>query len=110
MKSFDSREQEIMEVLKKGYFHKEKAGSAAPGRDWERAVMGKVGAMAPSSSANDWLSLFEIAVWRLAPAACLLVVLLSVVLIRLDFSSEYMVASAFMDDPFGEIFFQSFGI
>ncbi len=110
MKSLDPREREIMEALKREYRERADEGEELPGRAWEQAVMRRVRNMDSAGKEGDWWSLFELSVWRLAPAASILVVILSVLLFRLDLTGEYMVATAFMEDPFGDILIQSIGI
>ncbi|MCG8439952.1 MAG: hypothetical protein MI751_17870 [Pseudomonadales bacterium] len=113
MKTQDPREQEIMEALKREFRARAEGEGDLPGRAWEQAVMRRVRAMDSTTEAGeeeDWWSLFELSVRRLAPAASILVVILSVLLFRLDLSSEYMLATAFMEEPFGDILIQSIGI
>lgn len=91
----EARER-LRETLSAAYYEKEKV---EVGKSWQRRVMGEIRAMgAVSAKAND-LELFEWFVWRFAPAAVILIVVLIAAITQFDFVSQYEIAELLMEDP-----------
>ena len=73
---------------------------------WQIRVMRRVRSLGPLNSKTNYLELLEGFMWRFAPVACLLIVVLAIVLANLDFVSDYEIAKAFMEDPLDFSLFQ----
>jgi hypothetical protein len=109
MKSQDKRYLRLEKALGRAYREREEKGGAVPGKGWEIAVMGRIRGLSLENGRPDWRGLFELFVWRLAPVCCALIVLLSVVLFRLDLSSELALAGGLVEEPLGEVFLLALG-
>jgi hypothetical protein len=66
---------------------------------WQIKVMEHIRNIGPFCARLTYLDLFQRLVWRLAPAACILLIILGMVLSRLDFMTDYVIAKIFMQDP-----------
>ena len=76
---------------------------------WQTKVMSHIQRMGPVKKAKqNNLLFFDQVVWRLAPAASILILILATFMLSLDFISEYEMAKIFMDDPIEFSLFQSF--
>lgn len=78
--------------------HKEKE-KAEVGELWPTKVMGHLRSMPPMYPRAGYLELLQQLVWRLAPVAAVLVLLLGAAVFQLDFTSEYELAAMFVEDP-----------
>jgi hypothetical protein len=86
----------IKKALAAAYREKEKA---AVGELWQTRVMGRIRRLGPLYPATSYLEFFERFLWRLAPVACVLILILAAIFIHMDFISEYEMAKIFFDDP-----------
>jgi hypothetical protein len=86
----------IRKVLAAAYREKEKA---VVGDLWQTRVMGHIRSLGPLYPATSYLEFFERFVWRLAPVACALILILAAIFMQMDFISEYEMAKIFFDDP-----------
>jgi hypothetical protein len=93
----------VQKALTAAYHEKEKV---EVGDLWQIGVMHRARSLGPLNSKIDYLELLERFVWRFAPVACLLIVVLAMVLANLDFVSDYEIAKAFMEDPLDFSLFQ----
>jgi hypothetical protein len=89
-------QKKLKKMLTAAYYGKEKA---AINERWQIRVMRHVRSLGPLNVKTSYLELFEGLVWKLAPVACLLILVLTIILTKLDFVSEYEIAKAFMEDP-----------
>ena len=69
------------------------------GEFWETRVMGDIRSLGAPASPANFSALFGRFVWRFAPVASLLIVVLMVALINLDYSPEYEITTTFMANP-----------
>ncbi len=107
MKSLKNDYTKLKELLMRAYHEKEK-----PEIDelWQMRVMNHIRSLGPISARRKYFMLFEQSVWRLAPVACLLILVLAAFLIKLDFIPDYEMAKLFIDDPLEFIFVEWFGV
>lgn len=96
MKSLKGNTVKMKEVLSAAYREKE---TVHTGELWETRVMGHIRSLGPLGSQADFSTLFSRFVWRFAPVASLLIIVLTVALVNLDYSPEYEITAAFMIDP-----------
>lgn len=86
----------IRKVFAEAYHEKEKFEIEEL---WQARVMGHIRSLEPLSPVTSYLQLFEGFVWRLAPAACVLLLILAAIFIHMDFISEYEMARILFEDP-----------
>ena len=86
----------IRKALTAAYREKEKA---AVGELWQTRVMGQIRSLGPLYPVTSYLEFFEQFVWRFAPIAGVLILILAAIFIHMDFISEYEMAKIFFDDP-----------
>lgn len=96
-------QKKLKKTLTAAYYKKEKA---AINELWQIRVMSRVRDLGPLNAKTNYLELFERFVWKFAPVACLLILVLAIILTKLDFVSDYEIAKAFMEDPFDFSLFQ----
>jgi len=94
----------IREALAAAYREKEKAHVC---ETWQAGAMNRIRRLGPLKSKMSYFEFFEQFVWRLAPAACVLILILAAVFIHMDFISEYEMAKIFFEDPVDFPLFQS---
>ena len=77
---------------------------------WQTETMRRIRQIGPLESNDTYLFNFERLVWRFAPIACALILVLSICLLNLDFVQEYEMSKLLLDDPVEYAVVQSFGI
>lgn len=65
---------------------------------WHGAVMNSVRRISADLQPQDFWFSFEQTAWRLAPAACMLIALLAVLIGIMDITPDYGLADAIIDD------------
>lgn len=78
--------ESIKELLRQAYYEKE---DLEIGHQWRLNVMNHIRNIGTIRTAPDYITLFEQFFWKLAPAACLLIIVLVVFLFEFDFTPEY---------------------
>ena len=99
-----------MDAFKAAY-HRENRPSGQSSVDdmteelWAGEVMGRIRSLASPAPAVDVIAICERMFWRFAPAAALMVCILSIWLFQVDATVEYDVASLMVTEPvaFGEL-------
>lgn len=79
-----------------------------PGSAWDSATMTRIRRAASRNEVPDFFSVFSTFVWRLAPAAAVLIVVLAAWMVQLDMTSE--IETAALMDPIGFDFINKLGI
>ena len=69
------------------------------GELWQSRLMDHIRSLGPLYSKTNFLDLFQRFVWQLAPFTCVLILLLSAAVVRLDFVSDYELSKMFIEDP-----------
>jgi hypothetical protein len=92
-------------VLKKAFLGKEKA---EPSAQWQENVMRRVRNVGPLNATTGSLDLFEQFLWRFAPIACVLIIVLTCCIIYLGLVPEYEVVELFIKDPIEFSYVQMF--
>ena len=97
MKSMKKEDHiKIRRVLAAAYREKEKA---VVSEFWQTRVMGHIGSLGPLYPATSYLEFFEPFLWRLAPVAGALILILAAIFMQMDFIPEYEMAKILFDDP-----------
>lgn len=87
----------VLKALSSAYFRREKAEVADT---WlEAGVMGHIRSLDPFYLRTSYFEFFQQFLWRLSPVACVLAVTLAVLILRMDFFSDYELAKIFISDP-----------
>jgi hypothetical protein len=107
MKQKERHHLRLKHALTAAYRSKEEAEISD---SWQTKTMSRIRSIRPLDTKSDYLMNLEQMVWRLAPAACVLIIAFSVCLFNIDFAQEYDLAKLFLDDPVEYVFVQSFGI
>jgi hypothetical protein len=85
--SKDEREA-LRGILGQAYHAK---GNAAVGEQWQQEVMRRIRRLGALQSEPGFLASFQHVVWRLAPVAGVVLIVLTAVLVQVDFSPDYNV-------------------
>jgi hypothetical protein len=97
MKSLTHEDRvKLRKALASAYRKKE---NAEVGDLWQVKVMEHIRNLDPFHTQPSYLDLFQRLVWQLAPVACVLVFILGMVLSRVDFMTDYVIAKIFIEDP-----------
>lgn len=86
----------IRKALTAVYYEKEK-GKA--GEQWRSGTMGRIRTLGPLNRRGNDFELFGRLLWRLAPAGCVLVLVLSIAWYNLDFVPGNEIAGWLSEDP-----------
>lgn len=77
---------------------------AVLGPQWQSRVMDAVRTLPRKEAMEDRPSvMLERMVWRFAPAACVLIAAMTLVLLSQDFTPQYGLVEAMMDDSMGNL-------
>jgi hypothetical protein len=87
----------IFKALASAYFKREDA--EVGGTLWESRVMGHIEGHDMFYPQTSYIELYQQFLWRFAPVACLLAVTLVLLIVRMDFISDYELAKIFTSDP-----------
>ena len=96
MKLTEDKLKKIKDALAAAYFQKEEAGQNEMGK---AGVMNRIRRLRPLSSDKGYLAYFEPFIWRLAPVACLLIIVLSFAIANTDPFFDTEMTMAFLEDP-----------
>ena len=69
------------------------------GEVWQSRLMDHIRSLGPLYPKANFIEHFQRFVWQLAPYTCALIFLLSAVVVRLDFVSDYELSEMFVEDP-----------
>ena len=86
----------LIKVLAAAYHGKEKVETDEL---WQARVMGHIRDLGPLHPLSGYLDLLQGLVWRIAPVACILVLLLGIAMTQIDFVSDYELAKMIAEDP-----------
>ena len=95
MKSINFEFDRLMEVFRSVHLEKKKA---AVHDRWQLEVMRRIRNLDPVGYRTPFLTVFEEFIWRLAPAACVLIITLAVMLMLTDFTAENEIFSLFINN------------
>ena len=98
MKSSKWDDIKVKQTLKAAYNAKENNGPEVS-EQFEAQVMRRVRALGPIYFSPDYFSLFEQYFWRLVPVTAALIIVLVAWTIQFDFTSEFDLATIFMNNP-----------
>jgi hypothetical protein len=87
----------IFKALSSAYSRRENA--EVGGTWWEARVMGHIRSLDTFYPTMSYIELYQQFLWRLVPVACLLALALVVLIVRMDFISDYELAKIFTSDP-----------
>ena len=77
------------------------------GPQWQNQVMDAIRALPREAAMEKPVIMLEQMVWRFAPVACLLIMAMTIVLFSQDFSPQYGLVEAMMDDSINNILTQA---
>jgi len=89
MKSSEENHKKMENVLIRAYREKEEVEVSDL---WQIKVMSHIRSLGPLGSKTNYFMLLEPFVWRFAPVACVLILVLTICFINLDFIPEYEMA------------------
>jgi len=95
MKSFDKNMEKLKKEFVTAYHEKERA---EVGKEWQINVMNRIRKLGPLPARTDYFVLFRETVWRFAPLACILILVLVISLIKLDFIPESELVKIFFNN------------
>jgi hypothetical protein len=98
MKSSKMDDLKVKQALKAAYDAKENNGPEV-GKQFEAQVMRRVRALGQIYSSPDYFSLCEQYFWRLVPVTAALIIVLVAWTIQFDFTSEFDLATIFINNP-----------
>ena len=107
MKSDKDAYTRLESVFKRAFRDKEKA---KPSEHWQQNMMSHVRSLEPLNATTNYFELFEQFVWRFAPVACVLIIMLTFCIVNLDLVPEYEVVKLFVEDPIEFSYVQIFGV
>ena len=107
MKSDKDAYTKLESALKRAFRDKE---NAKPSEPWQQNVMRHVRSVGPLNATTGYVDLFEQFVWRFAPVACVLILVLGVCIINFGLVPEYEVVKLFVEDPIEFSYVQIFGV
>jgi hypothetical protein len=90
------QENRLKKTLAEAYYAKEATNVHEL---WDTRVMSHIRRLGPLGPTTNFLMQFEALVWRFAPVACILIVALAVCMMRIDFVSEYEIATILINNP-----------
>ena len=94
LKNMKDDQKKLKRSLTAAYYEKEKA---QVNDFWQTRVMDHIRGLGPVNNRTTYLELLEHFVWRFAPVACGLIVVLAAALMQIDVVSDYEIAKAFVD-------------
>jgi hypothetical protein len=95
MKSLDQKLEVLKKILCQTYYGKE---NSEVGERWHQEVMRRIRTLGPIQSGPDFFMFFEQFVWRLTPATCLLIIVVTIIFLKLGFFPEYDVLTLFINN------------
>jgi len=72
--------------------------------------MSHIRSLGPVYAKTGYFEIFEQLVWRFAPVACVLILMLTLCIINLDLVPEYEMVKLFVEDPIEFSYVQMFGV
>jgi len=95
MRHLQRKYETLITILREAYFEKE---HAEVGGQWQANAMRRIRGLGPLRTRTNFFMFFEQFFWRLTPATCLLILISTALLFKLDFFPEYdLVASLIYD-------------
>ena len=86
----------LRKALATAYHEKEKA---EVDESWLARTMGHIRILGPLYPKTDFFEVFQRSLWRLAPIACALILLLGAAVTQLDTVADYELTKVFLEDP-----------
>jgi len=86
MTAHENKRDALRQILRQAYRGKDKI---EVGDHWQDEVMRRIRKLGAIEPAPSFLDMLEQLVWKFAPVACLLILVLTALLFQFDFNSEY---------------------
>jgi hypothetical protein len=99
MRLFTGRLQKLEPVFRRVYAKKDTTEFREPDGTWRANVMRKIRLQDSSNTSDEFLMRFEKFVWRLAPVACVLIILLAFWALQEGVTPDYEMAALVYDNP-----------
>jgi len=97
MKSLKHQDHVKLRTALASVYHEKE--NAEVGDLWQVKVMEHIRNLDLYHTRPSYLDRFQRLVWQLVPLACVLVLILGMVLSRVDFMTDYVIAKMFIEDP-----------
>lgn len=110
METHRQKKENLDQVLKAVYMEKESAGACTLDQQWRDQLMRRIRRLDAVKAANGFFELFEAYLWRMAPAASVLILLFSFWIFQHGLSPDVEVAAVALSDPIGYGLLQPFGL
>jgi len=104
VKSTKNGQENLIMTLRVAYHEKEKV---EVGEQWQGKVMHRVRGIRHVLSERSFFEQFGDALWRFAPVACALILILGVCILKFHMIPDYEVAKLVANDPVGYGLLQS---
>lgn len=91
MKHLHRKYEALITILREAYFERE---NATVGEEWQVEAMSRIRGLGPLEAGTGFFTFFEQVFWRLTPATCLLILISTALLFKLDFFPEYNLAAS----------------
>jgi hypothetical protein len=96
MKTAHENLSKLKSILASTYLGREKAEVSDV---WQVRTMNQIRSMGPLSSKANYFDVLGQYMWRLAPVACGLILVLATAISQLDFTSDFETVRIFTEDP-----------
>lgn len=96
MKSTKNREEHLIRTLRIAYHEKERV---EVGEQWQQKVMQHLRTIPLVLSKKNFLEQFGDALWRFAPVACALILILGICILKFHMIPDYVMAKMVANDP-----------
>ncbi len=96
MKFTRNRQENLIRTLRVAYLEKEKV---AVGDQWQTRVMRQVQGIRRARSRINFFEQFGNALWRFAPVACALILILGICILKFHMVPDYEMAKLVANDP-----------
>lgn len=107
MKHNNEASERAFKILKQARKNKE---PVRLGEEWQCQVMQRIHAVGPVAAPKHLWEAFGDVVWRLAPATCVLTLVLGLCTVSVDFAPEYEMARLYLGNPVEFLLIESLGI
>ncbi|MBT3312218.1 MAG: hypothetical protein HN737_05780 [Desulfobacterales bacterium] len=100
MKTFDGDNEKIEKVLVTAFREHEKSSvDGLTDKVWQQNVMSSIRKIGLHKTEKEFTVLLGQFFWRLAPVACILIIIMTYFMYNFGFSVEYELSEAFLNQP-----------
>ena len=107
MNSMQDREAQLREALRTAYQNR---GAMDLDDLWQAKVMAHIRSLKSTDYQMDFSMIFNRFIWRFTPVVCLLIIMLTAVLVKFDFTPEYELTRGYITDTVQFVTGQLWGV